>query len=231
MTFDLTFRCQLLLQAYKTTIEEDASLLNGDGPLSSCSAMAVRMRLSEKKILYNAALFARTLRDRLLSQPPVIHSQNGSNQAEFSQHSVGVGAAAARALSLPVITVVDNGDTNEQSSETGASKEAEFTVTGNVDPNDQSVTCSGAVASEGEAVRINGDVEHREGCEAEREEGNVEQKGEGKELVKVEESEEEVSGDVIETKGDGDGGGGGETENGKETVVALEQNNCVIVTK
>ena len=225
MTFDLTIRCQLLLQSYKTTIEEDAALLNGARPLSPCAAMAVRMRLSEKRILYNAALFARTLRDRLLSQPPVIHSQNGGSQAGLSQPIIGVGAAAARALSLPVITEVDN--EQEQSIETGASTEGgEDTVTDNVDPNEQPT--SATLASEGETVKINGGIGHQDGCEADRGEGNVEQRCEGEDVVKAEESEE-VSGDVAETKGDDEGGGG--TENSKEIVADLEQNNCVIVTK
>ena len=225
MTFDLTLRCQLLLQAYKTTIEEDAALLNGARPLSPCSAMAVRMRLSEKKILYNASLFARTLRDRLLSQPPMIHSQNGGNQP-----TIGVGAAAARALSLPVITEVDNGDTNEQSSGTGASK-GEVKLTGNADSNEQAA--SETLASEGEPVKINGGIVPQEGREADRVEGSVEQRNERKELVMVEESEE-VSGDVVEAKGDdegGGGGGGGGTETSKEAMADLEPNNCVIVTK
>lgn len=227
MTFDLTLRCQLLLQAYKTTIEEDAALLNGARPLSPCSAMAVRMRLSEKKILYNAALFARTLRDRLLSQPPMIHSQNGSNQAGLSQPSIGIGAAAARALSLPIITEIDNGDTNEQSSEAGASKEGEVTVTGNADQ-----PASGTSDPEGEPVKINGGITHQEGHEADKEKRSMEQRGDGEDLVKVEETE--VSGDVAEAKGDdegGGGGGGGGTETSKETMASLEQNNCFVVTK
>ena len=91
-TLNFQFRCQLLLRAYKTTIEEDNALLGGAKPLSPCSLIAIRMRLSEKKILQNAVTFARTLRERLLSEPEQ-RQNGGSEPTAVSQPTDAVGAA------------------------------------------------------------------------------------------------------------------------------------------
>ena len=160
MHFDPS-RCQLLLQAYKTTIDEDRSLVGGAKQLSPCSVLAVRLRLCEKKILYNAALFARTLRERLLSEPLPSQQQNGNDTPTTAEATtqpsdlVETAGTKSGALSLPEIVELDDKD--------------------NIEPTKK--TTSGVGDSEGEregesesekAVKMNGNVEQSvERCEEE----------------------------------------------------------------
>lgn len=52
----LTKRCQLLLNSYKTTLEEDTLLLKGE--LQQCTREAVKLRMCEKQILQHAIEYA-----------------------------------------------------------------------------------------------------------------------------------------------------------------------------
>ena len=73
--------------------------------------MAVKIRLSEKKILHNAVLFARTLRETLLSQPLAagVPSLNGGLPSVAMQTA---GSTAGAANSVPVIVEVNDDDEN-----------------------------------------------------------------------------------------------------------------------
>ena len=171
----VAYRCQLLLQAYKTTIEEDSALLSGAKPLSPCSAVAVQMRLCEKKILYNAALFARTLREHLLTQPA--ETQNGS-ESERSQPSMLVGATN-RAPSPPVIVEVDNCD--HEPSEAAVSDEKGITSNGDCSQLGQSGEGRDINKEDDEGVDLTGEVlvPTKGEEEKEREDGTMVESQEG----------------------------------------------------
>ena len=118
--FSSCSRCQLLLQAYKTTIEEDTALLSGGGgkQLSLHSVLAIKIRLSEKKILHNAVLFARTLKESLLNQPlgAEAHGLNGGAH-EMTQPTGNLGGATN---SVPVVLEIDSeGGEHEAKQPTG----------------------------------------------------------------------------------------------------------------
>ena len=176
------FRCQLLLRAYKTTIEEDSALLGGAKPLSPCSLIAIRMRLSEKKILQNAVTFARTLRERLLSEPEQ-RQNGGSEPTAVSQPTDAVGAADC-----------SSGDLSEGHGEIVGSDGEE-----------------GGGEREGLGVKLNGELQQLDlNGEGEERETATEKDGKEVGLVKGEDNEREetVGGDEGERESDGGGGGG-----------------------
>ena len=212
MHFDPS-RCQLLLQAYKTTIDEDRSLVGGAKQLSPCSVLAVRLRLCEKKILYNAALFARTLRERLLSEPLLSQQQNGDGTPTTTEATpqpidlVETAATKSGPLSLPEIVELDDKDSTEPTKK----------------------TTSGVGESEGEregegesekAVKMNGDVEQSvERCEEEGErDGCTERSGafDKRAEEKREDGEREVDATAAKTKDEG-------RESEEATKTELEQ--------
>ena len=213
------YRCQLLLQAYKTTIEEDNALLMGGAKsLSPCSVIAVKMRLSEKKILYNAMLFARTLRERLLSQPP--QSQNGGNPSTMTMsQSIAAGAFGAvanvRSHSPPVIVELGDEETGQQFRERVASE-------GEDDGREEERVEEGG----GEDVKINGDMKQLELGTGEKESEGTEKTGEEVELTQQMEGDAESERET-NTGGGSDDGGGGEP-----VKTDLEQTSvCVNGTK
>ena len=136
------FRCQLLLQAYKTTIDEDTALLSGGGAkqLSPCSSVAIKIRQSEKKVLHNAVLFARTLKESLLNQPiedeDEEYSVNGGAH-EMTQPTGNLGGAAD---DDPVVLEIDSeGGVREAKQPTGNMAGATNSVPVVVDIDDNGV--------------------------------------------------------------------------------------------
>ena len=115
-------RCQLLLQAYKTTIDEDTALLSGGGAkqLSQCSTAAIKIRLSEKKVLHNAVLFARTLKESLLNQPIEEEEEYGINGSGAHDETQPTGNLGGAANNYPVILEIDSeGGIREATQPTG----------------------------------------------------------------------------------------------------------------
>lgn len=88
--------------------------------MSPCSTVAVKIRQSEKKVLHNAVLFARTLKESLLNQPiePEAYGVNGSASAhEMTQPTGNLGGATDN---VPVVLEIDSeGGEHEAKQPTG----------------------------------------------------------------------------------------------------------------
>ena len=65
LPFSAPSRCRLLLQTYKTSIDEDTTLLEQADTLSNCAVEAVKMRLCEKRMLLSACTFSQSARHEL----------------------------------------------------------------------------------------------------------------------------------------------------------------------